>query len=385
MRRGLVLVLALLLGVPVAWADPDLWMHDIDGHLGTLDVATGVYDDVGVTREGTIEVVLADIAFAPDGRLYGISYETQASVSSVLYRIDTATAALTRVARTDVGRPVNALVFSRTGTLLAAGGNDLVSLDPATGASTPLLRFAPNISAGDLAFDASGNLYLTVISTSASGRPTNLIRLDVAGATWSLVGAIGSRDVYGLAFGPDGVMYGVSDFDRQVFPIDLASGAGGTPVPFAAPGPSGALGASFPTEAVGPPPPAGCAVAATFSSILCRVSELAAATDGTDALGAIGGQKAQLVRVATRAGTRATRGRDRCGDTAARNAARKAGAELRTAAKQLSIYRTILRAARARKKLPADVRAAFLARVEPLIADAKTLRKALDCPADASR
>jgi hypothetical protein len=168
MARRLLLAVALLLATPSAWADPDVWVHDIDARLGTLDVATGDYAEVGITLFGTIDVPLSDIAFAPGGELYGISYETQSFVGSVLYTIDTTTAVLTRIAQSNVGHPLNALVFRNDGTLLAAGGSDLVSLDTATAASTPILSFAPHFSAGDLAFDASGDLYLTVVSGSGA-------------------------------------------------------------------------------------------------------------------------------------------------------------------------------------------------------------------------
>lgn len=158
MRCNLVLALVFALGSPCAWADPDVWVHDVDAHLGTLDVVTGQYDAVGVTLYSNIDVPLSDIAFAPGGQLYGISYEVQSFVSSVLYTVDTTTAALTRIGGTAVGHPLNALVFQKDGTLLAAGHSDLVSLDPTTAASTPLLDFSPYLSAGELAFDAGGNL-----------------------------------------------------------------------------------------------------------------------------------------------------------------------------------------------------------------------------------
>jgi hypothetical protein len=392
MARRLLLAVALLLATPSAWADPDVWVHDIDARLGTLDVATGDYAEVGITLFGTIDVPLSDIAFAPGGELYGISYETQSFVGSVLYTIDTTTAVLTRIAQSNVGHPLNALVFRNDGTLLAAGGSDLVSLDTATAASTPILSFAPHFSAGDLAFDASGDLYLTVVSGSGAGQQTNLLRLDLAGGTWELVGGLGYRDVYGLVFAPNGTMYGLSDIDFQVFPVDLVTGVGGTGVSFGASGLAGALGASFLGEAATTTTtlsggstttttfPSNCPFGATFSSILCRIAELAAATADSEALGS---QKVRLEKTVAKANTLAMRARDRCADTEARNARKKAGKDLKKTAKKLSGYRRGLRSRRARKKLAEEVRSEFLARVEPVLADVKILRPIVDCPADA--
>ena len=229
-RVATFLALALLLPGR-AQADPKLWVHDDARHLGQLDVATGVYTPVGTTA-----VTFSDIAFAPDGTLYGISYPG----TSGLYVIDTTTAAVS--AKGSTGRTLNALVFGHDGTLYAAGGDTLVTLDPATAASTFRGTFPSYQSAGDLAFDGAGTLYLS--TTSGAGSIGNLIRLDPTSAAATLVGSIGYRDVFGLAFGPNGVMYGLSNYDGVVFSIDLATGDGtylaDIPSPL-----TGAYGSSF--------------------------------------------------------------------------------------------------------------------------------------------
>ena len=52
-----------------ASAAPILYIDDENGVLGTVDVATGVATVIGSTG-----VALTDIAFAPTGELYGISF-----------------------------------------------------------------------------------------------------------------------------------------------------------------------------------------------------------------------------------------------------------------------------------------------------------------------
>jgi hypothetical protein len=128
--------------------------------------------------------------------------------------------------------------------------------------------------------------------------------------------------------------------------------------------------------------PTNCPPGATFSSILCRIAEMAAATTASDALGK---QKPRLEKTGTKANDLAMRGRERCGDTESKNPSKKAGKDLRKTAKKLSGYRRGLRSRRARKNLAEDVRSQFLARVDPILVDTKTLRKSVDCPADATR
>jgi hypothetical protein len=116
-----------------------LWVHDENANLGRIDVATGAYTHVGVTKYNNIDVELSDIAFSPSGQLYGVRYEPFVGANSALYMIDTGTAALTKVGGS-TGFKLNALVFSRVGTLLAAGQHDVVSLDQTTAAGTKIME-----------------------------------------------------------------------------------------------------------------------------------------------------------------------------------------------------------------------------------------------------
>jgi len=74
-----------MLGASAVQAGPFLYVHDATGNLGTVDVATGdviVIGDMGVT--------LTDIAFDPNGNLFGISLFN-------LYQINYETAAISLV------------------------------------------------------------------------------------------------------------------------------------------------------------------------------------------------------------------------------------------------------------------------------------------------
>ena len=64
-----VALLFLLLVANLANASPLLWIDDSAGRIGTVDVATGVD-----TLVGNSGAALTDIAFDPNGNLYGITF-----------------------------------------------------------------------------------------------------------------------------------------------------------------------------------------------------------------------------------------------------------------------------------------------------------------------
>lgn len=205
-------------------------VHDSQGTLATVDVATG-----NVSVIGNMGVVMTDIAFDPSGNLYGITF-------TGLYSINPSTAAATFIASHSVPGG-NALVFATDGSLYAAGfgSTALFKINPSNGATTNLgnMGFA---SGGDLAFNA-GNLYLADISSQ-------LVRIDLTNLANSvLVGAFGVPSVFGLATGDNGVLYAVAG--TTIYTVDTATGAATGPVSFAAQGLSQAFGQSFRTEAGG--------------------------------------------------------------------------------------------------------------------------------------
>lgn len=219
----------LLLASPALGASlSPLHIHDENGQLGTVDVATGDVVDIG-----DLGVQLTDIAFAPDGDLFGISVST-------LFRVDPETAATTEVGTHGIAG-ANALVFDSDGRLFAAGvgGTELFEIDTAT-AESQVIGDTGFESAGDLAFNG-GSLFL-------SSTQDTLVEIDVVSGEGLEVGAFGFSGVLGLATGGDGTLFGLSG--TNVFSVDTATGQGTQVVNFAGQGFSQSFGSSFIDEAV---------------------------------------------------------------------------------------------------------------------------------------
>ncbi|MES2463472.1 MAG: hypothetical protein V4671_23105, partial [Armatimonadota bacterium] len=136
-------VIGLLLALGAAspsLAQGTFYVVTQDERLGTVDVNTGVYSNIGSLGDQ-----LTDIAVAADGSLYGVSFTD-------LYSINATTGVATRIGSTGQ-RGINALVFQNN-TLYAASNlnTGLYTLNVGTGAAS----FIGNTgfeSSGDLAFD----------------------------------------------------------------------------------------------------------------------------------------------------------------------------------------------------------------------------------------
>lgn len=114
---------------------------------------------------------------------------------------------------------MNALTFDASGTLYAASGSssNLYTVDPMTGAAT-VAGSLPNglSSAGDLAFDDAGVLWVTMGVFTQTDR---LARLD-PGGVGTLVGDLGRSSVFGLTFA-EGTLYGIGG---RLYEIDRTTG-----------------------------------------------------------------------------------------------------------------------------------------------------------------
>jgi hypothetical protein len=230
--KRLVASIVFVIGSTQVNAAPVLWIDDVSGRLGKVDVATG-----DVTVVGNMGVVMTDIAFDPTGNLYGISFNK-------LYQINKDTAAPTPVGNT--GITSNSLVFDADGTLYTAN-NALYKLNPSTGAATRIGSGGTAYnSSGDLAFIA-GELYL-----SSVGGVDNLIKLNKTTGAGALVGSIGQAAVYGLATNNNVDLFGVAG--TNILSVNTATGAGSTLVNFGGKGLGVAYGSSFIEEAAPPVP-----------------------------------------------------------------------------------------------------------------------------------
>ncbi len=185
-----------------------------NGYLYSIVPTTGA-----TTLIGPLPTVMSDIA-AYNGFLYGVSFTTP----SVLYNINPNTGAGT-VIGSGTGAALNALVFSSSGTLYAAGGDSLYTINTST-AYAALIGSGSGSgvyqSSGDLAFDYFGNLYLTSVGSSGD----QLFSLNPATGQGKLIGNIGSSSVYGLAYF-NSTLYGFT-LGGQVLTINVSTGVGTT-------------------------------------------------------------------------------------------------------------------------------------------------------------
>jgi len=183
-----------------------LYATDTQGLLYTVNTATGTTHVVGNTG-----VLLNDIAFSPDGRLFAVDE------SSNLYQLNPQTAAATEIGPLGITTP--SLVFSPSGTLFTANSS-LYTVDTSTGAAHLVGNLGGGFAAaGDLAFDNIGNLFVTTQSS-------RLVKVNPSSGQATAIGLLGFSEVFGLAFGPDNVMYGFSNTSDCVISINLATGAG---------------------------------------------------------------------------------------------------------------------------------------------------------------
>jgi DNA-binding beta-propeller fold protein YncE len=200
------LLLALGAACP-SMAQGTFYVVTSDSRLGTVNISTGAYSNIG-----NLGTQLTDIAVAPDGSLYGVSFDD-------LYSINAVTGAASLIGNTGQ-RGINALVFQNN-TLYAASNfnTGLYGLSLTTGAAT-FIGDTGFDSAGDLAFDNRGDLYL-------SSTTNQLIRINAATGAGIAVGnfGVGNGDMFGLAFQPSGLtLYGYSAQSNRIVTIDRATG-----------------------------------------------------------------------------------------------------------------------------------------------------------------
>lgn len=233
--KRLFCALAAAAACTAAAAVPPLWISDVDGTLGTVDLGDGA-----VTIVGQMPVIMSDIAFDASGRLWGVS------ASSALYRIDRNSAAVTLVR--GIGQHVNSLVFGPDGQLYTAN-TELMTLNPHTAAVTLIGGRGGYSSSGDLAF-VGASLYLS----SRTPSDDTLFRLDRLTGVGTQVGnGITAGSVFGLATDDNVHLYGVSG--NRVLSIDPLTGAGRVIQTYDRDSGLGqAYGTAFTTEAATPVP-----------------------------------------------------------------------------------------------------------------------------------
>ena len=184
------------------------YVIDDANQLAALDIGAK-----NVTMIGSTGVFLNDIAFDPNGTLFGISGDQ-------LFKIDLATAVATPLPNPLIIGDTTSLEFSTDGTLYTAN-TSLCTVDPLTGIGAVIgSAGAPYKSSGDLAFLGS-QLYLTSTYNLTSD---SLVKLNAASGAGTFLGPIGFVNVYGLASNDGVTLYGFAG--SKVIKIDPVTGVG---------------------------------------------------------------------------------------------------------------------------------------------------------------
>lgn len=203
--------------VGCVWFNPsvaragDVTMYVVDSvnNLVTVNVQTGTAHRIGPTY-----AQFTDVAFNPNGRLYGIT-------GSYLYEIDPSDGWSTLIGSHGFGEPgssngIDSLTFDANGMLFAAGNDILISIDPWTGVGTRIGSLSGYRSAGDLAVDAANRLLLA----TDSGR---LVEAHRDGSGAASIGMLPYNDVYALGAADDGSLWGIRG-TNEIVSINGATG-----------------------------------------------------------------------------------------------------------------------------------------------------------------
>jgi hypothetical protein len=168
-----------------------------DNSFGIINLMNGTFTQISDLGSALYN----DIAYAPDGSLYGI-----ANNGSSLVTFDSTDGAVTTVASLNVPG-LESIAYSPGGTLYGAAQNGLYTIDPTTGDSTFIGNFGNpyNLNlAQNIRFDSDGNLYL-----SNTGDNTDIYQVNTDTGAATFVGEVEGYSDMVLENGSQ-YMYGVS-------------------------------------------------------------------------------------------------------------------------------------------------------------------------------
>jgi hypothetical protein len=159
-----------------------------------------------------------DLAITPNGEMYVLS-------SSNLYKVEASTAKITWVAAV-AGTSNVALTFEVKGTLLASDKTGaLRRIDPKTGVVTEIGTYGSGLgSSGDLVAIKDGTLYGVDDVSSTAYYDNQLLTVDPSTGKATVIGSIGFKQVWGLAFWK-GTVYGLTK-GGDFIAIDPKTGKG---------------------------------------------------------------------------------------------------------------------------------------------------------------
>lgn len=199
-----------------AYADPTrAWLYGADrgesdgsGTILRIDPSTQSFQQIGETGFENV----FDLAFLPDGRLYGISVEDSFFFSdTALVRIHPKTASA-EVVIEDLGvDAVNALVANGDGGLFAASAEgDFLEIDLEREEAHEIGLYGEDlVSSGDLTLTRKGTLFGTAIDEEEDVE--KLVIVDPGTGTATEVGdLLGYQDVWGLSAGPNDELFAIA-------------------------------------------------------------------------------------------------------------------------------------------------------------------------------
>ncbi|MEJ8569117.1 IPTL-CTERM sorting domain-containing protein [Elongatibacter sediminis] len=214
-----VLAAPLLLAATAAQAQGILYLATDEGsdELYTVNTSTAEVTQIGVSgsHSGDVE----GLAPGPDGSvlLFGVDNEDTLTEINRNGSGDSSVGSLGE--NCDRGLAYN----TTTGKLYGSDGGDFCEINPTNGSAT-LLPSPPFVSSNDLeglAADPVNNYVYGV------NEDENLIRFDVAGNSWSTIGATGIPDAddIGMAYDPGTQTIYVIDEDGILYSVNPANGA----------------------------------------------------------------------------------------------------------------------------------------------------------------
>jgi len=180
-----------------------------NNRFGTINLMNGTFTEIS-SLGGTL---YNDIAYAPDGTLYGL-----ANNGASLVTFDSTSGAVTPVA--PLSAPgIESIAYAPDGTLFGAAPSGLYTINPTTGASAFIGSFGNpyNLNlAQNIRFDSDGNLYLSNTSDN-----TDIYQVNTNNGSATFVGeATGYANL--MLMNGSQYMYGVS--------IPSINGANAAPV-----------------------------------------------------------------------------------------------------------------------------------------------------------
>ena len=193
-----------------AWPIAPVYICDSQAELLTVDLNSGATQFIGLFPAG----VMGDIAEDPNGGMVGVDQFGNLDAINP----QTAATAFIGAVHTNIASSLtlNALEYRADGTLFAAGGDHIYIVNPSNAAAVEVGVgiLGPHHSAGDIAFDPYGDLYIT----TSDG---NLFEFSPTFASVRDVASGLPTDLSGLVYGPNGILYAMSISGQSITDVEI--------------------------------------------------------------------------------------------------------------------------------------------------------------------